>query len=256
MNRFRFLLKELVTRDLKSRYAGSLFGFLWAFANPLWQLALYSLVFAAILRIPLTGERTSSFAAFLFAGLLPWMAISEGLGRGTTAVVDNANLVKKHAFPAELLVVSVTLSALVHAAIALVVFTVVRSATEGVVWSHLPLLLAGVALQVGLTLGLGWTLALGYVYLRDIQHGLALVLSTLFYLTPIVYPVALVPERFRALVEANPLSIVVSAYRAFLVGSRPPDGPHLLVLAALSAALFAGGLALFRRAARGFSDEL
>lgn len=252
----RFLLRELITRDLKARYAGSLFGFLWAFATPLWQLGLYSIVFSAILRLPLTGEATQSFPAFLFAGLLPWMAISEGVSRGTTAVVENANLVKKHAFPAELLVTSVALSALAHAGVALVVFTAFRAVVESVVWLQLPTLLLGVFLQAALTLGIGWTLAAVYVYLRDVHHGLGLVLSALFYLTPIVYPIALVPEPYRALVEASPLSTIVAAYRAFLLGSRPPGAWQLLVLAVVAFGTFAAGLALFRRSAQNFADEL
>jgi len=256
MMRFRFLLKELVTRDLKARYARSLLGFLWAFATPLWQLGLYSIVFSLILRMPLTGEATTSFPAFLFAGLLPWIAISEGLSRSATTVVDNANLVKKHSFPAELLVVSVTLSALAHAGIALGLFVVFRAIGATLVWTQLPTLLLGVVLQLALTLGLGWILATVYVYLRDVQHGLGLVLSALFYLTPMVYPVALVPDRFRRLVEASPLSTIVAAYRAFLLGSKPPSVWQLLLLAAVALALFGGGLALFRRSAKNFSDEL
>jgi ABC-type polysaccharide/polyol phosphate export permease len=256
MMRHRFLLRELITRDLQLRYTGSLLGFLWAFANPLWQLGLYSVVFSVILRMPLTGEATDSFPAFLFAGLLPWMAISEGLSRGTTSVVENANLVKKHTFPAELLTVSVTLSALAHAVVALLLFVVVRAVTAVVVWRQLPLLLLAIVLQVALTLGLGWMLATVFVYLRDVQHGLVLILSALFYLTPMIYPVSLVPERYRAAVEANPLSTVVGAYRAFLLGSRPPDGWQLLLLATTALAAFFGGLLLFRRSAPGFADEL
>lgn len=254
--RFRFLLRELVTRDLKSRYAGSTLGFLWAFATPLWQLGLYSIVFSVILRIPLTGEATDSFAAFLFAGLLPWMAISEGVTRGTTAVVDNANLVKKHSFPSELLVVAVALSALAHAAIALVLFTVERAFAGSLVWSRLPLLLVALVLQFAFTLGLGWALATVYVYLRDVQHGLGLVLSALFYLTPMVYPIALVPENLRAAVEANPLSSIVALYRAFLIGSRPPEWTSVALLAAIALVLFGAGLAFFRRSSSSFVDEL
>ena len=76
-----FLLSELVRRDFRGRYAGSFFGLAWSFAHPLWQLALFSFVFSFVLRIPLTGERTEHFALFLFCGLLPWMALHEGVAR-------------------------------------------------------------------------------------------------------------------------------------------------------------------------------
>ena len=87
-----FVLKELVRRDLQSRYAGSLLGFAWAFANPVWQLLLYTLVFSSVLKVSPVGERTDSFAIFLFCGLIGWNAIQEGLSRATTTLVDNATL--------------------------------------------------------------------------------------------------------------------------------------------------------------------
>ena len=256
MIRYHFLLRELVVRDLKVRYADSLIGFFWSFVNSLWQLGLYSIVFSVILRTPLSGEGTQSFPAFLFAGLLPWMAVSEGLQRGTSAVVENAHLVKKLRFPSQILVLSVTLSALVHAAIAFAIFLALRLAVGGVSWGALPLFLLGLALQVVVTYGLALLLSAAYVFMRDIVHGLGLVLSALFYLTPIVYPVAMVPERFQWAVAVNPLSTVVALYRTFLLGSRPPSGVAVLVLAGLAVFfLVAGGLA-FRRLAGGFSDEL
>jgi lipopolysaccharide transport system permease protein len=256
VSRSGFLLRELVTRDIKARYTGSLFGFLWAFVNPLWQLVIYSIVFSSILRIELTGEATQSFPAFLFAGLLPWMAFSEGVSRGTACLVENGELIKKHAFPAELLVASVTLSALVHEAIALALFAAVRGVQGGLIWSHLPALLAGLSLQVLLTFGLALLLAAAYIYFRDIQHGLGLALQAVFYLTPMIYPMALVPGRFRWAVEANPLSTVVALYRAFLLGSSTPPLSAIGWLVAISFALFASGLFVFRRFSRYFADEL
>ena len=124
MPRHVFLLKELVKRDFKGRYAGSLLGFVWSLIQPLWLLVLFSFVFATVLRISPMGERTSSFAVFLFAGLLPWMAIHEGVLRGSTAITDNAELVKKLSFPSEVLVLAVTLAALLHQAIAIAIFVV------------------------------------------------------------------------------------------------------------------------------------
>jgi len=256
MNRYRFLLRELVVRDLKVRYAGSVFGFVWAFVNSIWQLGLYSLVFSVILRTPLVGEGTTSFPAFLFAGLLPWMAFSEGLLRGTAAIVESSNLVKKLRFPSEILVVSVAISALVHSGFAFVVFFLIRFFTAGIVWSALPLLLVGLAGQFAVTLGLALLLAALYVYMRDITHGVQLVISALFYLTPILYPAALVPPRFSWAVNGNPLSTVVATYRAFLLGSQPPRIAAVGVLLFWGGALLAFGWIVFRRFSGRFSDEL
>ncbi len=256
MIRYRFLLRELVLRDLKVRYAGSLLGFLWAFVHPLWQLLIYSAVFSAILRVPLVGEGTRSFPVFLFAGLLMWMSFSEGLSRGTTTIVESANLVKKLRFPSAILVLAVTLSALLHAAIAIGVFLVLRLFVGGVTWSELPAFLLGMILQFVLTVGLSLLLSAFYVYVRDIQQGLQIILSAVFYLTPIVYPGALVPEKYRWVIALNPLSTVVDLYRAFLVNSKPPSVTAVLFLATYAVLALIGGLFVFRRLSGKFADVL
>ena len=256
MSRFGFLLRELVLRDLRSRYTGSAFGFLWAFVHPLWQLALYSLVFSVILRIPLVGESTESFAAFLFAGLLPWMAFQEGVSRGATAILDNGHLVKKMRFPSQVLVLSVVFSALVHSSIALALFAILQGVRGELDPGALHWLLAGVAGQLGLTAGLALLMAALQVYLRDVVHVLGLVLSALFYVTPIVYPVGLVPERLAAWLATNPLTTVVALYRSFLISGRPPSPVALIGLAAVALVALGAGLLVFRGLAAGFSDEL
>jgi len=254
--RYRYLLRQLIVRDLKARYAGSVFGFLWAFFHSVWQLVLFTVVFSAILKLPLAGEGTRSFPAFLFAGLVPWMAVSDGLQRATMAIVDGSHLVKKLRFPNEILVVVATLSAFVHAAIALVVFLGVRLVAGGVRWSALPVLSLTVVLQLLGTLGAGLALAAICVFARDVAQLLGMALSALFYLTPIVYPIALVPERFRGLAGLNPLATVVASYRAFLVGSEGPDAASLASLAVLAAIALLAGTALFRRHSGTFADEL
>jgi lipopolysaccharide transport system permease protein len=256
MNRTAFLLRELVARDLRTRYAGSAFGFVWAFLHPIWQLVLYGLVFSVILRLPLVGERTSSFAAFLFAGLLPWMAFQEGLTRSATTILENAQMVKKLRFPSQVLVHSVVVSAFVHTGIALVLFAAYQSVRGETDWRHLHWLLLGLAAQAAMTLGLALTVASLQVYLRDVVQALGLVLTAWFYVTPIVYPKKLVPEALAGWIEVNPLATVVALVRSFLIAGDPPSLRSLAVLAATCGAFVALGLFAFRRLAPGFSDEL
>src|SRR5262249_55728579 len=143
----------------------------------------------------------------------PWMALSEGVQRATTAVTDNASLVKKLRFPSEILVVAVVLAALLHEAIAAGLFVGVLALQGDRVGSGLPFLLLALPLQAGLTAGLGLMLSAVHVFFRDTAQLLGMLFTAWFYLTPIVYPVSLVPERFRALVEANPLTPLVALYR-------------------------------------------
>ena len=201
MKHHLFLLRELVKRDFQGRYAGSLLGFFWSFAQPLWMLVLFNFVFSTVMKISPAGTRTDHFAVFLFAGLLPWMALNEGVQRASTAVTDNASLVKKLRFPSEILVAAVVLAALFHEAVALVVFLAGLAFLRVLDWGGLPLLLLAIPLQLALTLGLGLLLSSVHVFFRDTAQMLGMVLTAWFYLTPIVYPVQLVPERLRGWIE-------------------------------------------------------
>lgn len=255
-----FLLKELVQRDFQSRYAGSLLGFLWPFLQPLWQLVLFSFVFSTVLKLPLTGERTESFALFLFCGLLPWMAINEGITRSTTAITDNANLVKNVNFQPEVLVVSIALGALLQEGVALAVFLVILAVLGKLSFGTLPLLAIALPLQIALTLGLGMLLCCVHTLFRDTAQLLALGMMGWFYLTPIVYPRSLIPPRYQDWIQWNPLTILVDLYRQALLGGEAVAWTTLAQgvaqLAAVALALLLAGGWLFRRLKRGFADEV
>ena len=256
MSNHLFLLKELVQRDFQGRYAGSLLGFLWPFLLPLWQLLLFSFVFSTVLKIPLTGERTDSFALFLFCGLLPWMAINEGVTRSTTAVTDNANLVKNVNFRAEILMFSITLGALLQEGVALAVLLVILAVLGKLSLSSLPILAVALPLQVALTLGLGMLLCCIHTLFRDTIQFLSMAMMGWFYLTPVVYPRSLVPPRFQEWIQWNPLTTLVDLYRQALLagGDGSLKGVGQLAVVALGL-LFAGGW-LFRRLKHGFADEI
>jgi lipopolysaccharide transport system permease protein len=250
-------LRELVKRDLQSRYAGSLFGFLWSFVQPLWQIVLFSFVFSTVLGVRASGDGGStSFAMFLFCGLLPWQAIQEGVLRSATAITDNANLVKKLRFPAEILVISMVLVALINELIAGAVFGVVLAATGALDWRHLPLLLAALPLQIALTVGLGLLLASVQVFVRDVTQITNIVLGAWFYLTPIVYPIRYVPERFRSWIEWNPLSGLVGLYRGALIGDASTSWAGLASLVGAAVLSLAVGVWMFSRLKPAFVDEV
>jgi len=247
------MLRELVRRDLQARYAGSLLGLFWSFVQPAWQLILYSFVFGRVLKVAPVGERAPGFSLFLFAGLLPWLALGEGATRAATAITDHAHLVRKLRFPSELLVVSAVVTALVHQAIAATIFTVVLAGLHALSWQSLPWLVPAVVLQVILTLGLGLFLASANVFLRDIPQALGMVFGAWFYLTPIVYPLSYVPERFRAVINANPLTALVGLYRrAFFGGEGMVTGFVGLTVCAFAALVL--GWLLFRRLRTAFVD--
>jgi lipopolysaccharide transport system permease protein len=250
-----FLLKEMVLRDVRARYAGTGLGVLWAFALPILWMLLYTGVFGLVLRVPV-DPGFASFPEFLMAGLLPWMAISEGVSRSATCLIDNAPMVKKTVFPLELLVLSVVLAAVVNEIIALAVYGVYVGLLGHLRAGWLALLVPALALQVLLTFGLGCLAATLTVFLRDTAHAVGIALTVVFYATPIVYPASLVPPRLRPILEANPVAALIDLYRrAFTLHSPPAPGALAGLVAASVVAALAGG-ALFSRARSHFADLL
>jgi len=251
-----FLLREMVRRDFQGRYAGSLLGLVWSFVQPLALLAIYHFVFRTVLKVSLAFERTEHFAVFLFCGLLPWNAVHEGLLRSSTAITENAALVKRLRFPSELLVLSVVATALLHEAIAGAIFLAVLIALGELGWAGLPVLLLALPLQAALTLGLGLVLAGFQVFFRDVVQFLGMAMTAWFFLTPIVYPVSQVPERLRPWIELNPLTALVGLYRQAFVGGEAALVPGTWALAVAAAVALALGCWLFRRLKPAFADEI
>ncbi len=253
-----FLLKELIRRDFQARYAGSALGFFWSFAQPLWQLLLFSYVFSLVLRIRITAEHdlTDNFGIFLFCGLLPWMAVQEGIVRSSTAIVDNATVIKKSPLPLKTLVFSMTASSLAHAGIAGAVFMALLAVLGQLGWQSLPLLLLALPLQLALTFGLGLLACTVHTFFRDTAQVVAMVMMGWFYLTPIVYPVRLMPDHVRPWLELNPLTPLVGLYRQALLGGEPAwvDGTGTLALTALG--VLSAGLWLFGRLQDVFVDQV
>lgn len=258
MNGRFFLLKELIRRDFQARYAGSILGFFWSFALPLWQLALFTFVFARIMgaRMSLELDYTESFGVFLFAGLLPWMAFQEGVTRATTAIVDNASVIKKAQLPLKALVLAPVVSALAHEGIAAAIFVAMLAVLGQLGWPSLPLLLLAVPLQLALTVGLGLLVASIHTFFRDAGQVVGMVMMGWFYLTPIVYSARLLPDDVRAWFDLNPMLPLVELYRRALLSGELSwvDGTGRLTLTA-GVILFAG-LWLFGRLERFFVDQV
>jgi lipopolysaccharide transport system permease protein len=251
--RARAVVRALVARDLRGRYAGSSLGLVWSVVNPLAQLAIFTFVFSTVLSVRF-GTDDVPFVLYLAAALFPWLAFQEGVLRSATCLVDNAVLVKRVVFPIEVLPVQIALSALVHQLIALALLLVLM-AIYGVPphasLAALPLLLAA---QLLLTIGFGWGVAALHVFFRDTAPLLGVVFPMWFYLTPIIYPYRLVPEALRPLLALNPLTALVEAYRDVLLHGVVPLGARELWLAIVSVTAFAAGAVIFARGRGELAD--
>jgi lipopolysaccharide transport system permease protein len=246
-----------VSRDIRGRYINSALGLWWAVIQPLALLALYTFVFSLVMRGRLgQGEGTTEFALYCFCGLLPWLAVSDALTRSSSVLLEQTPLIKKVVFPSEILPVHLVLSAIVVEIVGLAVFlpiVVLGGRVPGAAMLTLPVV---IALQFLFTTGAAWLLATLAVYLRDVRQVVGLGLTLWMFLTPIVYPASMVPERFQWLLDVNPMTTIVEAYRAALLENRWPEGAPLGVFAAVALIVFVSGYWVFTRSKPTFADLL
>ncbi len=252
---WRWLLANFLRREITSRYAGAAGGLAWALVHPLAQLAIFAAVFGFILRVPESALGGLRFAGFLAIALWPWFMFAEGLQRAVASIPGNASLIRKVAFPHELLILaSVGASFAVHATGWVAVLVALALWGEPIRWTGLVLALPLLAAQFAFTVGIGAFLAAIHVVLRDVEQALGLVLMAIFYATPIVYPIGMVPEPYRGWLAMNPLAYVVARYRDVFVGGGW-QAADLAVLAA-SLVVLVAGLWVFRRLSPYFEDLL
>ena len=249
----RALFVNFFRRELFSRYLGSITGLAWAFLHPIALLAVYQFVFTTVFRAgPVDGK---SFLLFVAIALWPWLAAQEALQRGTVSIAGYAGLIRKVAFPHELIVYASVAATLVLQFVGyLAVLLVLALFGEPVRFEGLLLAVPlWLVLAVAIT-GLALALAALQVFIRDIEHVLLPVLMILMYLTPILYPLSLVPKGVRPWVAANPFGYLVDRLRDALLDGRLSfhAGDALAVVVAVL--LFAGGRWIFLRLSPHFDD--
>jgi lipopolysaccharide transport system permease protein len=249
---YRVLIESLVRREVRARYRGSVFGFLWSLINPLLLLIVYRFVFAVVMRTDMPN-----YVIFLFAGLLPWQWLATSLSNGTTAISGSANLITRVCLPPHVLPVVVVLSNLVNFVLALpVVF--IAAAYYGI-WPSpalgvLPIL---IAIEVLFTYGLTLLVATFTVRYRDVQFLVQNLVMLWFFMTPIAYDIALVPERYRSfLVYLNPAMAIIVPYQYAIYGRAVPPAAMLGLGLAWALAVAVAAIHLYERARYDLAEEV
>lgn len=251
--RNRALFANFFRRELTTRYLGSISGLAWALVHPLALLAVYHFVFTTVFRT--TGFAGQSFLAFVAVALWPWLAAQEALQRGAVSLAGYAGLIRKVAFPHEIVVyASVAATLALQLAGYLAVLVVLRLAGEPIRLEGLLVALPLWAVLAVAVTGLALLMSALQVFVRDVEHVLMPVLMILMYLTPILYPLTLVPENLRPWVAANPFGWLVARLRDALLDGRIAfhwtDG----VAALVALATLGAGLWVFRRLSPHFED--
>ena len=226
---YRRFIFGSVMQELRSRYAGSLFGILWALLQPLSLILIYSVIFSSIMQPGLPAEgRAFAYTVYLCSGLLLWMFFVELLTRSTGIFVQNGGLLKKVNFPRLTLPIIALLSALLNYAIIMGVFLVLLIVAGFLPGAAALNALPVVAIAAGFAIGLGLACATINVYYRDVEQFVAIVTQLWFWLTPIVYPITLVPERFHIFLDWNPMVPMVEAMHGIFVKGTAPDVSSLM----------------------------
>ncbi len=250
--RYRELLKNLVLKDLKLKYRGTVLGFLWSLVNPLMMIVVYTLAFTYILRI-----RTEGFVFFLMLGILAWTFFSSSATMAAGSIADSGALLKSVFFPRAILPIATVLFNLAQYLLTTAVFLPVMLVIYRVEPAG-PMLLFPVflGLQVLFTIGVGLALSTGTAFFRDIRHLLDIALAVMFWTTPIVYELSMVPERARLPILLSPMSPFVVAYQKMFYYREWPDPLVWFVATTYAVGALGLGAALFLAFQDRFAEQV
>ena len=256
--RHRNLIGTLVRRDILSRYAGSAGGAFWAILNPLLLILTYFFIFGVVLHSRVPGDPSATgFAFYFLAGMMPWLAVSDSLGRAPGVLIEHRNFIRKLVFPVETLPVNLVVTGLVTEFFGIAIFLLgsfILRDHVSMTLLYLPLL---VIPQVLLTTGLCWFLAAMGVFVRDLAQINGYLLTIWFFVTPICYPeqqMASLSPQAAHLMALNPIYVLVRNYRRVLLESSAPDWRSLAWTTAASVVVFLAGHAWFHKLRRSFAD--
>lgn len=253
---YRQMIFSLVQRDLRGRYKGSIFGFLWTFFNPLLQLLVYTLVFSVIMRTGL-----DHYYLFLFVALVPWIFFSSGLTGGAGCVMTSQDMIKKIYFPREVLPIAYVTTSFVNMLLSFVVVFIVLIVTGyGLNFEALLYMPIVLIVEYFLVLGVAFLTSALTVYFRDLEYILGIIAMAWQFLTPVMYPQEMVvdalPDYLMKIWNLNPITPLINAYRQILYYKQVPNMPTLISAVILGVVTMIIGYAAFRKLQKGFAEEM
>ncbi len=254
---YRGFILGSVQREFQSKYRNSLLGAAWTVINPLAMIVVYTVIFSQLMRAKLPGlDTTFGYSIYLCAGTLTWGLFAEITGRAQNTFLENANLLKKLSFPRLCLPVVVVANAGLNFGIIFGLFTVFLILTGSFPGFAYLALLPLLGILLAFAVGLGMALGVLNVFFRDVGQFFGIFVQFWFWLTPIVYPVKVLPERVQNLMSYNPMAPLMGGFQAVLVTAQWPDWASLTYPAILAVLLCLVGMRLFRRHAGDMVDEL
>lgn len=256
--KYRTLLQTLVSRELKARYRGSFFGFLWSFFNPLLLMAVYSFVFSYILKQ--RDPDTTPYALFLFCGILPWTWFASSLLEASNSLMINSGLIKKILFPAEILPLVNVFANLIHFLFGLPILFLFFLYFHHQITQYILFLPLVLLIQLVFTAGLCFLVSALSVHFRDLQNILANLVTLWFFATPIIYPLTFPGIResafFQTFLRFNPATHLMEGYQSSIFYGRLFDVRGLGITAAVSIGVFLFGYYVFDKLRDTYAEEV
>lgn len=248
---YRELLKSNVKKEIRGKYKGSFLGVLWSFINPLLQVAVYAIVFPYIMRV-----QTDNYLIYLIIGIIPWTFFTTVINQGMITVRINAGIIKKVYFPREILPISVVLSGLVNffiSCIIIVLFCIFSGV--GISW-HIIIVPFVAILQFLFILGLVFALSAINVYIQDTEYIVQFVLNMAFYATPILYLPSVLPSLFQQILNLNPMTHILVAYRDAFMYHTLPGLKTMVILTIISVLVCFIGYKIFKKLEKKFAEQI
>lgn len=249
----------MTKREVIGRYRGSLMGLAWSFFNPIVMLSVYTFVFSVVFNTRWgvgSGESKVDFALILFVGMIVHGLFAECVNRAPSLILSNVNYVKKVVFPLEVLPWIALGSALFHTLMSLVVLLCAFFILNLYVpWTVVLFPLVAVPLVL-VTMGLAWFLAATGVFVRDIGQTTGIITTVLLFLSPVFYPISVLPESYQALLLINPLTFIIEESRQVLIWGKTPNWIGWALYSVASGVIAWLGFSWFQKTRRGFADVL
>lgn len=249
----RELVKNLTLRDIRSRYKQSLLGVAWALLQPLSMMLVYTVVFSHIARIDTGGI---PYPIFSYIALLPWTFFAGGLVSGAECLVNNFSLITKIYFPREVFPISAILGKIVDFGLGvLVLIPLLLYYKINLTW-YAFLAVPIFFIQICLMLGIVFVLSSWNLFYRDIRHAMPLLTQVWMYMTPIIYPLSLVPKKYLGLYMLNPMSAVMDGFRKTVLEGEPPMWNYLALSAIVSLTFLVWGYYTFKKLEPAFAETI
>lgn len=248
---YRELFYFFIWRDIKVKYKQTVMGALWAIIQPFCSMIVFTIFFGNFAKMPSDGV---PYPVFSYCALVPWIYFSSSLGNCSNCLIGNSNLLTKIYFPRIVIPISATLSGIVDYFIASIILLGL------IMYYHIPIswsLLLWPVFVIPLmlfALGLGSIFASLNVKYRDIKYTIPFGIQTLLFITPIIYPMSILPEKYRGIVALNPLTGIIEAYRAIVLPNKSLDYRSMLYSFIVISVILVIGLLFFKKTEKNFAD--